>query len=280
MAKFDNDKIQLCYSIIILMLVSIGVFRLIKQSLDKPKRKDALIDSIIDNQVPVKALNLALNPAKEGKKLGYKLILIWRESKNIMQKVKELWSKYKGYLLAIALGVLTLLEDYGSYINAVFDGKLVLWGYEVIPVVTLIAAVTVGIISNGYSKDQNATIKALFCKSDDEEIVNEEIKRQIKLNQDALKVKEKDLITKKQELVNLENSYTAAKNTVLAKEKMFNMTPQLATAENVQEAKNNAVKCEAEVNDKKAEIEKVQSEIKTFTTTINALKTQLSQLKK
>lgn len=276
MARFDNDKIQLCYSIIILILVSIGLFRLIRQSRDKPKRQDALIDSIIDNQMPVKALNLALNPSKEGKKLGYKFILIWRESKNIMQKVKELFSKYKGYILASALGILTLLEDYGSFINSVFDGKLVLWGYEVVPVLTLIAAVVVGIFSNGYSKEQNETIKNLFCKSGDDELVTAEIKRMVKYNQDALKVKEKELVAKKQELVNLESALTQANITVQAKQKMFNMTPQLATADDVQEAKNHAVNAEAAVNDKKGEIEKVQSEIKQITTTINALKSQLN----
>lgn len=274
MAKFDNEKIQLYYSIIILMLASMGVFKIIKQSIDKSNRKE-VVDSIVNKPKPVKALNLALNPTQEGEKIGKDIIFIWRESKNIMQKLKELFDKYKGYILAVALGVLTLLEDYGSYINSVFDGKLVLWGYEVIPVVTLVAAVTVGILSNGFSKDEMKTIKALFCKSSDDEIVTEEIKRTIKNSEAELKANNKLLTVLKQELVNLESALTNASNTVLAKQKMYTMVPQLATEADVQDAKNIAVKCEAEVNEKKVEIEKVQNIIKNLSTTISALKSQL-----
>lgn len=152
-----------------------------------------------------------------------------------------------------------------------------LWGYEVIPVVTLVAAVVVGIISNGFSKDQRETIKNLFCKKVDEgdDLVIAEIKRMIKVSQTNLKEREKELVTRKQELVNLENEFNNAKTTVTAKRKMFSMVPQLATEDEVQEAINYAVKCEAAVNDKKGEIEKVQDAIKTLTTTINALQSQL-----
>ena len=279
LANFELTKIQLCYSIIILILVSIGVFRFIKQSTDKKKeRKHTLIDDMVDNQPPVKSISLAQDPTKEGERVGELLLETMDGGKKAMKKIKELWDKYKGYLLSIALGVLTLVEDYGSYINAVFDGKLVLWGYEVVPVLTLVAAVAVGIISNGYTKTQKQNIKALLAVASDDKLVNVEIKKTIKLDQEELAQFKKQLHTKQKELSELESNKVAAQQTLNAKQKMLGMTPQLATQEDVDTAKAALIDIEAKINTKNAEIVTTQKYIERLNTTINALKTQLKSL--
>lgn len=277
LAKFDSERIQLINSIIILILVSIGVFKIIKQSIDKnkTKRKEALIDAIVNSQRPVKALNLALNPMKEGEKLGTKLIKLWEEVKYIMNKIKTFLDKFKGFILTAALSILTVVEMCGGHLNELVGGALTINGVELLPIITLGAAVVVGCISNGWSKDQAEKIKALFSKSSTNELVVAEIKKTVKENDAKLKEYKKLLAVKETELENCETMLKNAKNTYAAKKEMYNMVPQLATADDVQLAANNAVDCEAKVNDKKAEIEKLQETINRLTTTNNALRSQL-----
>lgn len=278
-AHFELDKIQLAYSIIILILVSIGVFKIIKQSIDKRKkkhkRKENVIDALVDTQKGVKAVNMATSPTKDGEKLGKLLIDFCKGVKKFMKKIKLWYDKYKGYALSITLGVLSLIEDYGGYINDVFDGKLMFKGYEVLPIITLVAAIIVGILSNGYTKEQREKIKSLFEKSSTNELVLAEIKKNIKENETKLKETNKNLTTKEIALETLKSQLTSAKNTHDAKIAMFNMTPQLATSDDVQAAANEVVNIEAKIVERTADIEKTKVMIKNIETTINALKSQL-----
>lgn len=290
MANFKLEQIQLYYSIIIMMLVTIGIFKIIKQSIDKKKekRKKTAIDVIVDGTKPVKALNLAQNPINEGEKIGKILIKLGEEFKKIMQKFKKimkklkvLFGKYKGYILSIILCIVTLVEDYKPIINNnVFGGKLSLWDYEVIPVVTLVAAVFVGIISNGYTKEQKKAIKGLFATTKPNELVINEIKKAIKENEKLLKQQTTLLSTKLKELSKKQAAYKTANDTVTAKKEMTKLSPQLATNDDVQNAINNAVNCEAAVNEKKNEIKNVKSEISKINANIDYLKNKLAQLQK
>lgn len=195
--------------------------------------------------------------------------------KKTMERIKTFFSKFKGYLLTISLAILTMAEMCGGYINSLCGGVLAIKGVPVLPLVTLVAATVVGIISNGYSKDQKEKIKALFSKSTTAELVLEEIKKTIKEKTAQLKQFNQALTTQEHELGNLETELATLTNTRQAKEEMFAMTPQLASAEDVQLAKNAVVDCQAKIEDKKAEIAKTNEMIKNLTTTINALKSQL-----
>lgn len=276
LARFDLERVQLSYSLIILILASIGVLRMVKQAIEKHKeRKPNIIDSIVDGTIAVKAVSIAVEPTKEGEKIGKILLGILEGVKSIMKKLKELFDKYKGYLLTIALGVLSLVENYGGYINAVCGGKLVLWGYEVVPVITLVAALLVGILSNGYTKDQKDKIKALFSKSSTSELVQAEIKKTIKEKSTSLTEYNKLHNIKENEIANLQSELETRKNTHAAKKEMFNMVPQLATEEDVQLAANEVVDTEARIVEKTKELDSINSTIEMLKTTINALKSQL-----
>ena len=281
LAKFKLEKVQLYYSIIILVLVSIGVFRIVRQAVEKQRekktktRKHNLIDTMVDGQKSIKAISLATEPTKEGEKVGKLFIDLWEVNKKIMKKIKTLYDKYKGYFLTIALGVLTAIEQYGGYINDLCGGKLVVNGIEIIPLITLVATIIVGIISNGFTKEQMEKIKALFSKSSTEELIMEEIKKSIKDNSQKLTQFNKIKSTKEAELENLKTEMVGLKNTLQAKEGMYNMTPRIATLEDVQLAQNAVSDCALKINNKEVEIAEVKATIDNLNTTIKALKSQL-----
>lgn len=278
-ADFELEKIQLIYSIIILILVSIGCCRLIKQSLDtnkkKKKERHNVIDNLIDFQKPVKAISLAQDPTKEGSKVGEAIINLLKKGVKSMKKLKVLFDKFKGYILTIALTILSFVEMAGGYINDLCGDVLVYKNVEILPLVTLIAAIVVGCISNGFTKDQKEKIKALFSKSSTNELVQAEIKKTLKEDETKLKEFNKILVTQENALDNLKSQLASAKNTHSAKVEMHNMTPQLATDADVQLAATEVVNIEAAIVEKTKEIEKTKTQINNLTTTINALKNQL-----
>lgn len=275
--RFQLYKIQLCYSIIILSLVSIGFFRIIKQSVDKSreKKRSTVIDQMVDGQQAMKAVRLAQNPTKDGETLGKEAIKLWEGLKKMIKKLKVWFDKFKGIVLSIALGILTVVEMYGGYISTLCDGKLTIHGIEVVPYVTLFASVVVGIISNGWSKEQKEKIKALFSKSSTDEIVQAEIKKTIKENEAKVKEFKTALATKQTALDNLNSELTAKKNTHSAKVEMASMTPKLATDEDVQLAYIAVREVESKVVEKKTEIAEVEKTIENLNSTISALKSRL-----
>ena len=274
-AHIRLERVQLLYSIIILFLCSIGLFRTIKQAIEANKRERRIIDSIIDSQLAIKAVSIAEMPTKEGEKIGKIFIVIMEASKNIMEKIKQFFSKFKGYMLTIALAILSAVEMCGGVINSLCGGVFTINGVEVLPVVTLACTAVVGIVSNGYTKEQRDKIKALFSKSSTEELVKAEIKKTLASNNTKLAETKRELATKHTELANLEAELERNKNTHAAKKAMYGMVPQLATADDVQNAANEVVNTEAKIVNKKAEIEKTKIAIETLETTIGALKTQM-----
>jgi hypothetical protein len=168
-ARFQLEKIQLCYSIIILVLLSIGFFRMIKQTVNE-HRRHTVIDTMVDGHQAVKVVRMAQNPTMDGEVLGYATIKLWEGLKKIMKKIKELFDKFKGIVLSIALGIVALVESYGGYINGMCGGVLMVNGVEVLPLVTYVASLIVGIISNTLTKEQKAKINA-FIKSGTAELV-------------------------------------------------------------------------------------------------------------
>ena len=285
MARFELLAVQVCYSVIILIIVCIGFLRLIRQSAQKEQddRKHTAIDAVVDGQKPIKAIRLAQAPVEEGEKLGEKIISLWGGLKPMMDKLKSFFSKFKGYVIAGALGVLTAVEMCGGPINAAFGGVLVVKGVAVLPLVTLVCALTVGVLSNGYSKEQLAEIKALLSKAKaadqdgkagTNKLVRDEIKKQITEKTKQRALLNKDLATYQHERANLESELKALNNALTAKQEMFSMVPQLATADDVQQAANNVAECEAKLAAKSVEISNAEEAVAALTTAINALRSQ------
>lgn len=283
---FDIGVIQLTYSTLILMLVSIGLFRVVKQAIDKNKeqrnkrkkeRQHNLIDEIVDTTTAVKAINLANKPTKEGERLGHLLIDIMKRGKRFMKEIKTFLDKFKGFILAFALAALSILEQCGGYLNALCGDVLAVNGVELLPIVTLVLSVVVGCISNGFTKEQWQTIKNLFTKKPTNEIVKAEIKAKIKASEATLKDTNKLLVAQENELANLESQLLSAQTIHEARKEMFTMVPRLATAEEVQAAANEVVNVEAAIVEKQKEIDATKQKINVLTIDIRALKARLAQ---
>lgn len=271
-AKFELYVVQLCYSVIILIIVCIGILRLIRQETNKKDRKHNIIDNVVDGQKPIRALSLAQSPKEEGEKLGKKILFLWGVMKPMMNKFKTFLDKFKGYMLTIALTVLSVVEMCGGFINSAFGGIFTIGGVAVLPVVALVCATTVGIISNGFTKEQQEKVKALFSKSNTNELVLAEIKKTIKEKTARLADFNKVLTTQQHELANFESELETLNNTLAAKKEMYAMVPQLATAEDVQLAANEVVSCQAKIETKKDEINNTKDTVENLTNTIDALR--------
>lgn len=278
-SKYEVYRVQLYNSVIILILVSIGFFRVIKQEAEKrgkiKERKHNIIDNIVDGQKSIKAINIAQAPTREGEKIGEITINFLGVIKKAMEKFKTFFNKFKGYLLTTALAILTIIEMCGGYINSLFGGVLTINGVAILPVITLVCTAIVGTLSNGYTKEQQEKIKALFSKSVTNELVIEEIKKTIKEKTAQLSQYNKTLATQETELDNLNKELDTITNTYNAKKEMFAMVPQLATEADVQAAANALVECKAKIEKKNEEITKTKVIVDTLKTTINALKSQL-----
>lgn len=191
-AEFQLERIQLCYSIIILVLLSIGFFRMIKQTVNE-HRRHTVIDTMVDGHQAVKAVRMAQNPTKDGEVLWFATIKLWEGLKKIMKKFKELCDKFKGIVLAIALGILTIVEAYGGYINGLCGGVLMVNGVEILPLVTFVASLVVGIISNGWTKEQKEKINALLKSGTADLVIAEAKKTETKKSEAKASEKNKDL---------------------------------------------------------------------------------------
>jgi hypothetical protein len=279
MSRSDNEIVRWVYSDILIVLASVGLFRFIRQAIDqerkKKQRERTMIDGVVDSLAVIKVINFAQEPTKEGNKIKKLFITLWGGKNYIMKKLKELFDKYKGYLLTVVLGVLTAVEQYGGFINQLFGGVLVFNGVAVLPVITLALTIVVGLLSNGYSKEQVEKIKALSSKSTTNELVAAEIKKQLKDNTTKHTQFVKIVSTKESELADLNSELEGHKNRYFAKKEMYGMTPQLATAEDVNIAANAVKECESKISNKEAELADARINVSNLEATINALKSKL-----
>lgn len=271
---FELVPMQRTYSAIILVLVCIGFFRLIRQEVGK-KRDKTFVDGLVDGQKPIKAIDMAEKPANAGEAIGKKFLSLWRGTREMREKLKTIFDKFKGYMLTAALAVLTIVEMCGGFINQAFGGLLYIKGVAVLPLVTLLATIVVGVLSNGFTKEQREKIKALFSTADTNALVQAEIKKTIKEKTALLAQFNKLLSQQEHELTNLETEHKALKNSLDAKREMFNMKPQLASEADVQLATNEVVNCKSKITTKSKEIEATEKTIEELTTTITALKEQI-----
>lgn len=163
----------------------------------------------------------------------------------------------------------------GGFINDLCGGALTIDGIEILPIITLVCTAIVGIVSNGFTKEQLQQIKALFSKSTTNELIKKEVKIQLDKKIPQYKQLNKVLANQQHELANYESELKTLNNTLEAKRGMFDMTPPLATGEDVMIAQNNVKECETKIAAKQAEINETKALVENLLTTINALKSQL-----
>lgn len=266
LSRFKIDKITLINSILISILLSVGVLKIIKETIEKTKRRDTVIDKMLDNQTPMKAIKLASDPTEDGEEVGKNVIILLGVFKQFMEKLKTLFDKFKGYMLAICMMILSIVELCGGYINDLCGGVFTVHGVEVLPIITLVASTVIGLISNGYTKDQKEKIKALMSKTssgDKNQIVANEITKTLKTKESELKDLNKKLATQEKELEVITKKFDEMKNTYDAKVQMNGMTPQLATSDEVKSSYENMKQAKLNVDAQNVEINKTKAVIDT-----------------
>lgn len=279
LASYELESIQLYYSIIILILVCIGVFRIIRQEIDKKRHKlgrnHNIVDAMVDAQKSVKAVSLAQDPTVEGEIISKLIFKLMEDIKKAMNKLKTFFSKFKGYMLAIAIAILSAIELCGGVLNSLLGGALTIKGVEILPIVTFLCAVVVGIISDGYTKEQKAKIKNMLGKVTTTDLVKEEIRKTLKERQAQLNQSNKELAELERKQAEVKAELEALNNTLEAKRGMFSMTPQLATEADVINAATAVHNCEVEYEKVNNEIAEKRVSIDNLNTTIGALKSQI-----
>ena len=276
-AKFKLEKVQLIYSVIILILVSIGILKIFKQTIEKKKnkRRETIIDKASDGYKAIKAIRLAENPTKEGEEVGKLILIIWRHLKFMLNKVKLFFDKFKGFILSGSLGILAIVEYCGGYINTACQDKLSFNGVNYLVLSLFVLSIAVAIVSNSYSKEQKEKIKALFSKSSTDQLVIAEIKKTIKVDEVKLKNLVKIVSQNELEIGNLNAEFDNATNTYNAKINMKNMTPSLATEEDCIIAQTKVAEIRQKIEAKKSELETNKQSLENLKTTISTLKGQL-----
>lgn len=265
------------------------MLKTIRQSIDNNVAHDTLLDKVVDAQKPVRAIRAAQYPTKDGEELGNTLIESWKETTNIMKKLKEklkvFFERSKGYLLTAALSIVTFLEWYGNYIVKMFGDALIIKTenaeLNLLVVIFGLATIVVSALSDKYTKEerQQLAVKGITAIASgvkvDDELVIEKINARLKEIKLLMKDSKKELTSLTSSLHSSESSLANAKNNYSAVEKMYNMFPKLASAEDVQNAANAIADIGKNIDDVKCKIENCEATMKMLNDEAALLKSKL-----
>lgn len=136
LTRFELEKVQLAYSVTILVLVFIGLFKVVRTYCDKgnakyKRNKNNVIDLLVDNQKPMKAINLAEKPTKNGEELAKLLIGTTKGAKKMIKKffswVKMYWQQIVSYIGVIVYFLVTayvyVVDEFSFILQLLPDTK-------------------------------------------------------------------------------------------------------------------------------------------------------------
>lgn len=129
--KWQIEKMQLAYSLIILILVFIGFLKVIFSDYENAKKEseeklhDDVLHKIANSQIPIKAINISQNPTQDGEELG-QLVLrtLTKGKKNKMKKIKNFFkwiARYKEQLIGLCGSLVYASFTIYAYIYDKFD---------------------------------------------------------------------------------------------------------------------------------------------------------------
>lgn len=257
---------------LILLLVSFGTLRVFKAKAGKRHHLNRAPTSLSGLHSAMALSNIAQAPKREDTP---GINILRKETHKTMKNLKVFFDKFKGYILTAALAVLTVVEMCGGFINQLCGGVLVVHGIEVLPLVTLVCTAVVGVLSNGFTKEQAQQIKTIVKAPDKNATVKGVIKDTIKAKNEELTKLKKSLATMERELVSLEGVHVHLSDVLMAQREMSRMDPAVTTLDDVRKAETDAREALGQVEAKKAEIEKTKASIEVYQTKIAALKLQL-----
>lgn len=284
---FSKSSMDTTTSYIVLTLTCISVLTFLKITVFR-KKSNGLIDKTALQQQSFKAMNVAVDPFRNGEEIGNVIVETTKIGKKVGSKmwikIKAFFDKFKGYMLAIALFILSFVEQYGNYINELLDNKLIINGIDIISVVIATLSVVVACLSNGFTKDTwkkmvdlSKTLRGKKVENNEEvnSTLNTLLKEQLSDNKKSLKSKESLLaaIVKNGEVLDAE--YEKLVEVYNAKVLLYEMPKPLATSDEVQKARNDYEDKHNEIAKNIQQQEQMKNEIDLVNKVIEQIKEKL-----
>lgn len=137
LVNWQIDKIQLIYSILILILLYIGLLKVLAKHRKKVNKKKnekqlvvedrRLVDKMVEVQKPFKALHYAEDPTQDGEELGELILESMKEGQKGMEKVKKffkwIWT-YRQQIIGLAGSLASAFVVVYAYIHDKFGWLL------------------------------------------------------------------------------------------------------------------------------------------------------------
>lgn len=137
LVDWQVDKIQLIYSILILILLYIGLLKVLakhRKKVNKNKKETQLVveekrlvDRMVEVQKPFKALHYAESPTQDGEELGNLILESVKEGQRGMEKVKKFFKwiwLYKEQLIGLLGSLVSAVLVVYAYIHDKFGWLL------------------------------------------------------------------------------------------------------------------------------------------------------------
>ena len=146
---WELGDIQLIYSVIILMLVLIGMFKVViikyKEVHHLPHEQEHnAIDKLIDNQKPMKAIRFSQHPTQDGEELG-KLII--ETTNGGWRHMLEWIKRNKGALISLLVTGIGILELVFNWCMEHISFGL---NFNIIGIIIAVAGLTVAVLTSGF----------------------------------------------------------------------------------------------------------------------------------
>lgn len=149
---WELEKIQLIYSVIILILVLIGLFKviLLKHNEDnhlKNQQTHTMLDKLVESQKPMKAIRFSQHPTNDGEELGNLIIETTKGSKKMLKWIK----KNKGAIVSCLVALLGLLEIIFNWLGTYLPFEL---GFNVVGVLMTVIGLVISVLTTGFGSVQ------------------------------------------------------------------------------------------------------------------------------
>lgn len=151
-ANWELIKIQLIYSVIILMLVLIGMFKVVIAKYNeihhlKKQRDSSVVDKLIDNQKPMKAIRFSQKPTKDGEELGQLICETFTKKGTVRKKMIKWIKRNKGALTSCLIAVIGLLELVFGWLVDYIPFPI---SFNVVGVAITVCALVVSVLTSGF----------------------------------------------------------------------------------------------------------------------------------
>ena len=152
LVKWELAMVQLISSVIILILVLTGLFKVgftykaPKINKNKAQKEDAL-NKIVESQKPMKAIKIAQNPTQMGEELGEAIIETMKGSKKMIKWIKN----NKGAIVSWLVAILGLLELIFNWLGDLLPTEI---GFNIVGVVITVVGFVVATLTSGFGSTQ------------------------------------------------------------------------------------------------------------------------------